>query len=205
MTSKRSIATEWPMYILGCDEVGTGALAGDAYVCAFATPSLEWHPPNLRDSKKLSAKAISHIYEQLTFHGDMTYVVEKVTVAQIDKVGMRNALRDSMRVALEAVMDKLGDPYRIIVDGEVSPILGAETYPKADSEYPAVMAAAIIAKHTRDEYMKELSPLYPEYLFHKNVGYGTADHLAALSKYGPCAVHRRSYKPVILADREIPT
>ena len=97
--------------------------------------------------------------------------------------------------ALERLVEKVGVPNRVIIDGEEKGVcVGAEYYPKADLDYPAVSAASVIAKVHRDNLMKEYGKSYPKWGFEQHVGYPTEAHTAAMKKHGMSPIHRRSYR-----------
>lgn len=184
------------MYLIGVDEVGTGALAGPAYVCAVRTDPAWLGPEELRDSKQLSAKKRKQVSDALNDMG-LEFRLVEVERADIDSHGIRAAVDCAMLKAVEAIVQH--DDY-IIVDGSYLPPqlykYRVEAFPKADTIYPTVMAASVIAKVFRDSVMDSLHHKYPEYGFSKHKGYGTKDHLKALWLHGPCEIHRKSFKPV---------
>lgn len=189
-----------PIYV-GCDEVGYGALAGPLVVVGVRAPK-DWTWPGLNDSKKLSAK------KRETLRGQLGKLIENKTIAwhlaersnvQIDKVGVAVALKDAYVECFHALYE---DNCLIISDGILKfDNLGVDAYDKesvikADTKFPTVMAASILAKTYRDEKMKIFHPLHPMYGWDHNVGYAAKDHLDALQKYGACALHRFSYAPM---------
>lgn len=187
--------------IIGADEVGYGCLAGSLVVCGVKAPK-DWVLAGLNDSKKLSAKKREALREQLLkLSSDkiINYHMAERSNIEIDKQGVAVALKS----AYVEVFHKLYEPDSlIIIDGILNfKGLGIDSYDhisviKADSKYPSVMAASILAKTYRDEKMKELHKLHPNYGWENNVGYGSRDHLEAIAKYGPCELHRFSYAPM---------
>jgi ribonuclease HII len=192
------------MLIVGVDEVGLGAWAGPLVVCAFAARSDSWRLEGLDDSKKIDKKTRRTLAKTLAeVHSD-DYVLVQVDANEIDLVGIAAALPAAMDVALKKLIDLIGIPERVIIDGDPprrmldteTALLGAEYYPKADGNFPCVMAASVLAKVYRDDLMAAHAITYPEYGFERHVGYGTPRHAAALDEHGVCALHRRSYAPI---------
>lgn len=179
-------------YVLGIDEVGRGCWAGPLVAGAVI---LRQRIPGLKDSKLLTALQRQHLAAQIQVEA-LTYGLGWVSPKEIDAWGLTEAVRVAMQRAIELITM----PYRrIIIDGSFNFFPDneiVEALPKADNLIPAVSAASIIAKVARDAYMAEVSFKYPEYMFNKHVGYGTPLHSAKLKQYGPCELHRRSYKPV---------
>ena len=181
--------------IIGIDEVGLGAWAGPLVVCAYAAPSEKWTCPGLNDSKKLTRESRERVAKPL-MRDENSYALVQVEAPDIDKYGIAKVLADAMVRALDNLVDKVGTPDRVIIDGENKGILGAEYYPKADGSYPCVMAASVIAKVYRDELMIKYALEYPVYGFERHVGYGTPMHSSALMSVGVCPLHRKSYEPI---------
>lgn len=191
-------------YILGIDEVGMGCLAGPVVSCGILAPA-GWSLEGLRDSKKftkLSEKTQQAVLDKLNSQIEskiISFFVAERTNGQIDNLGIIPALKETY----EEILNNL---YRsdctIILDG-ISKFdnLGGDDYDtqwviQADSKYPTVMAASIIAKKYRDGKMKILHEVYPQYGWNSNVGYGSSDHIEAIKKYGGSPLHRRSYNPL---------
>lgn len=187
--------------IVGCDEVGYGSLAGPLVVVGVRAPK-DWAMAGLNDSKKLSPK------RREALRGQLGTLIENKTIAwhlaersnvQIDKVGVAVALKDAYVECFRALYE---DNCLIINDGTLKfDNLGVDAYDKvsvikADTKYPTVMAASILAKTYRDGKMKILHELHPMYGWDHNVGYAAKDHMDALAKHGPCALHRFSYAPM---------
>ena len=186
------------MTILGIDEVGRGPLAGPLVVGAVVLPTeeKEWFV-ELADSKKLTAKKRERLSELIL--AEAVVGLGWVSNIELDEVGISGALRLATRRAVKAVQ-KLHAPFsQIVIDGKVNFLKNTplEEYVsvmiKADDLIREVSAASIVAKVARDKYMCELAGKYPEYGFDSNKGYGSADHIAAIKKYGPCDIHRRSF------------
>jgi ribonuclease HII len=177
---------------VGIDEVGRGCWAGPLVAGAvmLAAPI-----PGLRDSKKLS-KTSRIILAQQIYDQALAWGLGWVTPEEIDTHGLTWAVKTAMSRALA---DVAGDYDEIIVDGNINYLAEdqrAQALIRADDLVPAVSAASIIAKVARDTYMYELDERYAGYGFARHVGYGTAEHQAALRRLGVSDIHRKSYKPV---------
>ena len=194
------------MAILGIDEVGRGPLAGPLVVGAVILPSdpdgrkPEW-VDELRDSKKLSAKKREALNE-LILKEATACGLGWVSAAELDEVGISEALRLACSRAVKSVQ-KLHAPFQqIVIDGKVNflKLTSLEKYVttvvKADDLVKEVSAASIIAKVARDRYMCRIAADFPEYGFDKHVGYGTRQHLEAIRELGICPEHRRSFEPI---------
>jgi ribonuclease HII len=185
-----------PAYVAGSDEVGYGPLAGPLVVCAVCAP-YDWAIPGLRDSKRLKdaqrEEVAARLYAQQRA-GKIRVQLLQVDAVDIDRVGVHTALRRAHCSVLDAVAGSIRSVLRV-ADGDMD-LPGEEiSVPKADTFIPQVMAASILAKCARDNYMKDMAELYPGYGFEHHVGYGTKEHYAAIEKLGPCALHRMSYAP----------
>ena len=187
--------------IVGCDEVGYGALAGPLVVVGVRAPK-DWTMAGLNDSKKLSAKkreALAGQLEKLIVNQTIAWHLAERSNVQIDKNGVAVALKDAYVECFHALYE---DDCLIINDGILKfDNLGVDAYDKqsvikADTKFATVMAASILAKVYRDGKMKILHELHPMYGWDHNVGYAAKDHLDALEKHGACALHRFSYAPM---------
>lgn len=190
------------MAILGIDEVGRGPLAGPLVVGAVVLPEVrpEW-VESLRDSKKLAARKREELAELIENSGVATGL-GWVSPLEIDELGISEALRLATRRAVEEVRNKKAAFSQVVIDGKVNFLSGTSfekyvsTVVKADDLIKEVSAASIVAKVARDKYMYETEKKFPGYDFGKNVGYGTARHLAAIREIGICPEHRRSFEPI---------
>ena len=194
------------MAILGIDEVGRGPLAGPLVVGAVILPEFndglmpEWIG-ELRDSKKLSAKKREKLSEMILAEAPATGL-GWVFPDELDSVGISEALRLATKRAVKSVQALHTSFSQIVIDGKVNflELTSLEKYVttkvKADNLIKEVSAASIIAKVARDKYMYELAEKYPVYGFEKNVGYGTAKHIAAINQFGICPEHRKSFEPI---------
>lgn len=182
------------LLIAGVDEVGRGPLVGDVVTAAVI---LDPRNPieGLRDSKKLSEKRRAALYHEIREKA-LAWCVARASVAEIDQL---NILHATMLAMQRAVAGLPVTPTLVRVDGNRCPDFGglaAEALVKGDDKEPAISAASILAKVTRDEEMKALDQRYPQYGFAAHKGYPTAVHLAALAEHGALPEHRTSFKPV---------
>lgn len=177
--------------IAGVDEAGRGPLAGDVYAGAVILPE-GYDISGLNDSKKLTEKKRELLFEKLTNDPAVDWSVGIATVAEIDAINILNAAFLAMKRAAEGLSRK---PDLLLVDGNKAPGTGfaEKTVVKGDALSYSIAAASIIAKVSRDRYMKTLAQQYPEYLFEKHKGYGTALHYEMLRKYGISPAHRRTF------------
>ena len=184
------------MFIIGVDEVGLGPWAGPMLACAFAAPDESWAMEGLGDSKDLTDRELVTMSKALMREFPNSFELVWGSVEDIDEHGLGKVHMRAMETAILRLIERLGVPQRVIVDGERQPTYGAECYPKADANFAAVSAASIIAKVVRDEYMVRQSLEYPQYGFENHVGYGTKQHREAILTHGLCPLHRRSVKTI---------
>ena len=192
--------------ILGIDEVGRGPYAGPLVIGACIlgdwqnSENAEWIE-KLTDSKKLSAKRREELYV-LIKEKALATATGWVSSAEIDEVGLSEALRLATRRAVEQIQKTRVPFSEIIIDGTMNFLVGTKlekyvsTLKKGDFLVKEISAASILAKVERDKYMAELDAIYPEYGFSKHVGYGTAAHQKAMEEFGLTPEHRRSFSPV---------
>lgn len=181
--------------ICGVDEAGRGPLAGPVYAAAVILPQglvIE----GLNDSKKLSEKKRELLYDKV-IESAVAWSVGIATEQEIDEVNILQATYLAMRRAVEGLALKAD--YALIDGNRMPPLdVDGETVIKGDSLSMSIAAASIIAKVTRDRFMLELDKEYPEYLFAKHKGYGTALHYEMIEKHGISPVHRRSFLKKLL-------
>ena len=185
--------------VMGIDEAGRGPLAGPLTVAGVIfEPGYE--NPEIYDSKGLSEKKREELYKIIKERA--TSATGWVTSAELDEIGMSEALRLATRRAVEKIRAEKVPFTEIIIDGISNFLVGTTleeyvtTMKKADFLIKEVSAASIVAKVERDNYMKELAKKYPGYGFEKHVGYGTAAHQKAMETLGLTPEHRRSFGPV---------
>ncbi len=193
-----ALAADHPA-VIGCDEVGRGALSGPVLVAAV------WFDPraipadllgSLDDSKRLSAKERERLSVMVLATARVAFAA--ASAAHIDRHGIRNVTLQAMRRAILRLA--IDAPARI--DGvDVPPGLAgdAEAVVRGDATVPQIAAASVIAKVCRDRLMVRLAGRHPHYAWETNVGYGTARHREALDRHGPTPHHRRSWSPVAQA------
>lgn len=183
-----------PTLIAGVDEAGRGPLAGPVAVAAVI---LDPNRPiaGLDDSKKLSALQRDALYERIR-QDALCWRIELVSREEIDT---HNILQATLR-GMSRVLHALDPPPMLaLIDGNRLPKelpCPAQAIVKGDGKEPAIMAASILAKVTRDRWMSALHLRLPQYGFDRHKGYPTPEHLQALRKHGPCDEHRRSFAPV---------
>lgn len=181
--------------ICGIDEAGRGPLAGDVYAAAVIF-SNETYIDGINDSKKLTAKKREILFDEITEKAD-SYCIATASVEEIAELNILGATMLAMKRACDGLDVK---PDLALVDGNREPSLSCSvtTVIKGDAKSASIAAASILAKVSRDRYMKQMAELYPEYGFEKHSGYGTKYHVEALKKYGPCPIHRELFLRKIL-------
>lgn len=180
--------------IAGIDEAGRGPLAGPVVAAACILPP-DFLLPNLNDSKLLTPEEREDLFLQITNNFQIAYGIGIVSVERIDAINILQATFEAMQ---EAVRQLSIDPDYLLIDGNQLPKFECpcEGIVRGDASSISIAAASIVAKVTRDRIMIEEAKRYPEYGFDRHKGYGTAHHLEALQKFGPCPIHRKSFDPV---------
>ena len=179
--------------IAGVDEAGRGPLAGPVIAGAVI---LDLGKPieGLRDSKRLSASRRDELFDQIRERA-LAWAVGRADVEEIDRINILQATMLAMSRAVEALQ-----PYadHALIDGNRCPDLSctSQAIIKGDSKVPAISAASIMAKVTRDREMLDLDMRYPGYGLAQHKGYPSKAHIEALENLGVTPVHRRSYAPV---------
>ncbi len=200
MRSKKFLAPEqaallWdvPGLTAGVDEAGRGPLMGPVVAAAVILNDLQ-PIKGLADSKKLTARQRDKLYDEIRAKA-LCCSVAMASVEEIDQLNILQATMLAMKRAVEGLRLK---PYKALVDGNRLPTLNvlAEAIVKGDAKVPAISAASILAKVTRDRWCADYDLLFPQYGFASHKGYGTAAHLLALREHGPCPQHRKSFAPV---------
>ena len=181
--------------IIGVDEAGRGPLVGNVVAAAVIFP-VNFHIDGLTDSKKLTEKKREDFYLQITNQcfwsvGEASSIeIDQINILQATMLAMKRAINNLQRQLLSQNKDEI---FKVLVDGNQCPdVDNCRAIVKGDLTEPVISAASVIAKVTRDRQMKELDLRFPEYGFKKHKGYGTKEHLIALSKHGPIDGHHRS-------------
>ncbi len=191
----QQVAFSWdiPGLVAGVDEAGRGPLAGPVVAAAVILDDLR-PIAGLNDSKKLSAARREKLFDEIRAKA-LCCSIAHASVEEIDEINILQATLLAMRRAVEGLRLK---PAKVLVDGNRLPVLDvlAEAIVKGDATVPAISAASILAKVTRDRWCAELDAQYPQYGFATHKGYGTAEHLAALQTHGACPEHRKTFAPV---------
>ncbi len=181
--------------VIGVDEAGRGCLCGPVYAAAVIFNS-EAEKGFYKDSKLLSEKKREELYEQILATHKVG--VGFATAKEIDQVNILQATFLAMKRAIAGLSGVT--KAHVMIDGnQLLPQF--QSFPqsaiiKGDQKVPEISAASIVAKVSRDRYLKKISATYPEYEFSKHKGYGTAVHKKLIEKYGPCQEHRLTFKGV---------
>lgn len=186
--------------VIGVDEAGRGPLAGPvvAAACLLGADA----PAGLDDSKKLSAKRRAQLEPQIK--ASCRWALGVVNAEEIDRI---NIFAATMLAMTRAVAELGFDPHEVLIDGNKTPAgrvpewrWAARAIVGGDALVPCISAASILAKEHRDRIMRAAALAHPHYGWERNMGYGTAEHLAALQQFGPTPLHRRSFAPVAAAE-----
>lgn len=177
----------------GCDEAGRGPLAGPVYAAAVILPE-DFHHPLLNDSKQMSEKS-RNILRPIIEKEAIAWAVEAVSAEEIDSLNILWASVTGMQRAVRALSVR---PEFLLIDGNrFRPFDGFKytTVVHGDATYASIAAASVLAKTYRDEHMRQLAREYPQYGWERNMGYPTAEHIAAIKQYGYTPEHRKSFHP----------
>jgi len=179
--------------IAGVDEAGRGPLAGPVVAAAVVLPGFV-ELPGLRDSKKLTPQA----RQKLAVKIKKVSIDWSVSLSTVSEILCYNIYWASLLAMKRAVLGLRCKPDHLLVDGFAIKDMDIPQKPLVggDGICASIAAASILAKVTRDELMKVLHLMYPQYGFRNHKGYATREHLRALEKYGPCPVHRTGFAPV---------
>ena len=180
--------------ICGCDEAGAGPLAGPVYAAAVILPLGE-EIEGLDDSKKLTEKKREALFPVIQEKA-AAWAVARVEAAEIDETDILSARMKAMQLAIDQLKPA---PAFALIDGNrdhgrtAAILVPHETVVKGDSLSASIAAASILAKVSRDRWMREAAEQYPQYEFDRHKGYGTRRHYELLRRYGPCPIHRKSF------------
>jgi len=179
--------------VAGVDEAGRGPLAGPVVAAAVIFPA-GFADSRINDSKRLDARRREELVPVIT-GGAISWAVAESFESEIDAI---NILQATLRAMERAVASLQAAPDYVLVDGSIMPSIpvpGAAVI-RGDGRVACIAAASILAKVHRDRLMQAHHEHWPVYGFHRNKGYGTPAHLAALAEHGPCPIHRRSFRPI---------
>jgi ribonuclease HII len=183
----------------GVDEAGRGPLAGAVFAAAVI---LDPARPieGLADSKQLSARRREHLATAIRADA-LSWAVASASVSEIDRLNILRASLLAMRRAVEGLKVAPGE---VCVDGlyVLDIVFPCRAIVEGDRLVREISAASILAKVSRDAEMCSFDARFPEYGFARHKGYATARHLAALKRFGPCEIHRRSFAPVRAAEMQ---
>lgn len=184
---------QYPL-LAGVDEAGRGPLAGPVFAAAVI---LDPKKPiaELADSKKLTPKRRAALAERIKADA-LAWCIASASTAEIDELNILQATMLAMQRACEQLPTV---PEFILIDGNRLPVgltVPARAVIKGDDQVPAISAASILAKTTRDAACELMHQQYPQYSFAQHKGYGTKLHMQLLQEHGPCPEHRRSFAPV---------
>ncbi len=188
--------------VAGLDEAGRGPLAGPVVACALTIDKKYFSKIKkykYTDSKLLTSKQREKSFEVMENFDGIEWGIGIVSEKEIDKINILQATKRAMLSALAELEKTLGKaPDYAILDGNFpiqSPIPQTSVV-QGDRLVYSCSLASIIAKVTRDKMMSDYHSLYPKYGFDKHKGYGTPEHIKALSQFGPCPLHRQTFAPV---------
>lgn len=185
--------------VCGIDEAGRGPLAGDVFAAAVVFDE-GVVIDGINDSKKLTEKRREALFDEIISKA-RAYCIASASVEEIERLNILQADFLAMQRAYNGLGLKAG---LVLVDGNQLPDLDAQTryVIKGDAKSASVAAASILAKVSRDRYMKQMAEKYPQYGFEKHKGYGTKAHYAAVDEYGLCEIHRKSFFKKYFEKRE---
>ena len=181
-------------YVAGLDEVGRGPLAGPVVAAAVVLPQNATIIAGLRDSKQMTARQRDRVAGVIRDTA-AAWAVGAASPREIDRLNILGATALAMRRALSLLSQA---PDHVLVDGKPFPELRCEheAIIKGDATCLSIAAASVLAKQARDRLMVLLASRFPAFGWEQNMGYGTAEHLAAIEANGLTPHHRRSFAPV---------
>ena len=179
--------------IAGVDEVGRGSLVGPVYAAAVILKK-NLDKNKLKDSKKLTKKN-REILEKYIKKNSF-WAIGSASLIEIEKINILNASLLAMKRAIKKLKKK---PQLVLIDGNKLPKINnynLKNIIKGDQKIPEISAASVIAKVSRDRLVSKMSKKFKKYLWDRNSGYGTKDHIQAIKKFGITKYHRRTFRPV---------
>jgi ribonuclease HII len=187
----------------GCDEAGRGCYAGPVFAAAVILPQGFFHPL-LNDSKQVKEPSRNELRVFIEANA-LAWGVARVDHDEIDQINILRASFKAMHLALDRLAIR---PRLLLIDG--NRFTRYKRVPhrcivKGDSLYASIAAASILAKTWRDQYMRELHREFPHYCWESNKGYGTAEHREAITRFGICKYHRKSFniQPEIAGEEQL--
>jgi len=187
---ERELRREGYQAICGIDEAGRGPLAGPVFAAAVILP-FGIDIPGLNDSKKLTATKREKLYGIIVAEA-VAYGIAMATHGEIDEYNILKATFLAMR---RAAGELASIPDIVLIDGNQDPRLPYKSgcITGGDGKSASIAAASILAKVSRDRYMRDMAEKYPQYAFEKHKGYGTVLHYEKLLEYGPSEIHRTTF------------
>lgn len=182
--------------VIGIDEVGRGPLAGPVVVACVALPDntdLANSGLPLRDSKKLTEKQRHAWCVWIKSRKEIKYAVARSAPTTIDKINISQAANRAAYRAYKKVTGNSNTPALLDAGIKLPKAVPQKAIVKGDEKIPAITLASILAKVARDAFMERMHKRYPAYNFKGNKGYGTAEHIQALKRHGPCLPHRLTF------------
>ncbi len=195
MDKEMEIRTKGFTAVCGIDEAGRGPLAGPVVAAAVILPE-GIQLPGVNDSKKITEKKREILFDFVKEHA-LAYGIGEASETEIDEINILQATFLAMRRAVEAL--QLPADYALVDGNRIQGLpIPAETVIGGDGKVLSIAAASILAKVTRDRYMRDMAAQYPEYGFEKHKGYGTKAHYSAIEQYGICPLHRKTFLKKVL-------
>lgn len=181
--------------VCGVDEAGRGPLAGPVVAAAVILPQ-GIALPGVNDSKKITEKKREILFDFVKENA-LAYGIGEASETEIDEINILQATFVAMRRAIEAL--QIPADFALIDGNRIAGLsIPAETVVGGDGRVLSIAAASILAKVTRDRYMREMAVQYPQYGFEKHKGYGTKAHYAAIAEHGICPLHRKTFLKKVL-------